>query len=129
MTSDRTSETGASGAAPHLGELEELVLLAVLRLGTEAYGASLRRELRERAGRSVSVSTIYVTLVRLEEKGLVRSEMGQPTAVRGGRAKRIFALTPEAISALEAVRGRRERMWEGLEGAADAVRRAGEGGA
>ncbi len=128
MPTDRTSDAGSSDAAPHLGELEELVLLAVLRLGADAYGAALRKELRERAGRSVSVSTIYVTLVRLEEKGLVRSEMGAPTAVRGGRAKRIFALTPAAVTALEAMRGRRERMWEGLDDAAEAVRRAGKGG-
>lgn len=110
---------------PTLGDLEELVLLAALRLGTDAYGAALRRQLRERAGRSVSVSSIYVTLVRLEEKGLVVSELGEPTAVRGGKAKRIFALTPAGVEALEASRAVRERMWQGLDPAAEAVRRDG----
>jgi DNA-binding PadR family transcriptional regulator len=110
---------------PTLGDLEELVLLAVLRLGSGAYGAALRRELEERAGRSVSVSSIYVTLVRLEEKGLVRSRLGEPTAVRGGKAKRIFTLTPVGVGALEARRSTRERMWQGLEGALEAVRREG----
>lgn len=109
---------------PHLGDLEELVLLAVLRLGPDAYGAALRSELKERAERSASVSTIYVTLVRLEEKGLVRSEMGEPTAVRGGRAKRIFQPTPAGVEALEAARARRERMWQGLGEAASTVRKA-----
>jgi DNA-binding PadR family transcriptional regulator len=101
--------------AESLGDLEELVLLAVGRLGEDAYGAALRRELRDRAARDVSVATIYVTLVRLEEKGLVASRLGEPTAVRGGKAKRIFALTPPGALALRASRAVRERMWEGLE--------------
>ena len=113
-----------SDSTPSLGDLEELVLLAVLRLGGDAYGAALRRELRSRAGRTVSVSTIYVTLVRLEEKGLVRSELGAPTAVRGGRAKRLFALTPIGVEALEASRATRTRMWEGLDGEAARVRKS-----
>jgi DNA-binding PadR family transcriptional regulator len=105
-----------------LGDLEELVLLAVVRLGNDAYGAAVRRELEERAGRSVSVSSIYVTLVRLEEKGLVSSEMGEPTAVRGGKAKRLFTLTSAGVAALEASRSVRERMWQGLDAALEAAR-------
>ena len=113
---------------PTLGDLEELVLLAVLRLGTDAYGAALRRELKSRAARVVSVSTIYVTLVRLEEKGLVTSELGAPTKVRGGKSKRIFALSSLGVEALEASRSVRDRMWEGLEGAArDAITRDARG--
>ncbi len=100
---------------PQLGDLEELVLLAVLRLGSEAYGASLRRELRERAERNVSISTVYVTLMRLEEKGLVRSWMGEPTGERGGKARRHFQLLPRGVEALESVRDVRRRMWEGME--------------
>ena len=107
-----------------IGDLEELVLLAVLRLGQDAYGAALRRELEARAGRSVSVSTIYVTLVRLEEKGLVASALGKPTAVRGGKAKRLFTPTPLGVQALEASRATRARMWEGLDQAAEQIRKA-----
>ena len=103
-------------ARSQLGDLEELALLAVLRLGEDAYGAALRAELRERARRVVSISTIYVTLMRLEEKGYVRSWMGEPSGERGGKAKRYFALRPEGLEALEAVRDVRSRMWEGIAG-------------
>jgi len=97
-----------------LGDLEELVLLAVLRLGAVAYGARIRNELIEHAGRSVSISTIYVTLMRLEEKGLARSWLGEPTGRRGGKAKRYFAVRPEGEEALQATREVRERMWSGV---------------
>lgn len=97
-----------------LGELEELVLLATLRLGDEAHGGLIRDELDREAGRSVSISTVYVTLMRLEEKGCVRSWLGEPTAVRGGKAKRHFAVLPEGREALEQVRAVRERMWAGV---------------
>lgn len=100
----------------NLGDLEELVLLAVLRLGEDAYGASVRDELEALAGRSVSISTIYVTLMRLEEKGLARSWMGEPSGERGGKAKRHFQVRPEGVEALEATRVVRERMWEGVGG-------------
>jgi len=103
------------GAAPqHLGDLEELVLLAVLRLGGDAYGASIRAELRVQAERSVSISTIYVTLMRLEEKGLVRTWMGEPTRERGGKAKRYFEVLPEGVAALVASREVRARLWQGV---------------
>ncbi len=97
-----------------LGDLEELVLLTVLRLGGNAYGAAIREELKERAERTVSVSTIYVTLMRLEGKGLVRSWMGEPTGERGGKAKRYFEVRPAGVDALESTRSIRERMWAGL---------------
>lgn len=97
-----------------LGDLEELVLLAVLRLGEEAYGASIREELREQANRTVSISTVYVTLMRLEEKGLSRSWLGEPSGERGGKAKRHFAVSPEGVEALESTREVRERMWRGV---------------
>ncbi|MGD8321200.1 MAG: PadR family transcriptional regulator [Gemmatimonadota bacterium] len=97
-----------------IGDLEELVLLAVLRLGDDGWGARIRDELRDEASRTVSISTIYVTLMRLEEKGLARSWMGEPTGERGGKAKRYFAVSPEGVRALEASRAVRERMWEGV---------------
>jgi DNA-binding PadR family transcriptional regulator len=96
----------------HLGDLEELVLLAVRRLDERADGGGVREELAEHAGRSVSVSTIYVTLMRLEEKGYARSWKGQPTATRGGKARRHYEVTPEGLEALENVRNVRDRMWE-----------------
>ena len=97
----------------HLGELEELVLLAVRRLGKKADGGSVRAELAEHAGRKASVSTIYVTLMRLEEKGYAHSWKGAPTAERGGKAKRQYEVTPEGLEVLERVRAVRNRMWEG----------------
>ncbi|NJD20933.1 MAG: BlaI/MecI/CopY family transcriptional regulator [Gemmatimonadetes bacterium] len=99
---------------PQLGDLEEIVLLAVLRLGKDAYGARIRARLHDDAGRDLSISTVYVTLMRLEEKGLVRSWLGEPTSTRGGRAKRHFAVHPEGVAALESVREVRDRMWKGV---------------
>jgi PadR family transcriptional regulator PadR len=100
----------------HLGDLEELVLLAVLRLGPDADGASVRRELEDAASRVVSVSTVYVTLTRLEEKGFAESRMGDPTPERGGKARRLYAVTAEGFERVEAVREVRARMWDGVDG-------------
>src|SRR5687768_13331773 len=80
-----------------LGELELVVLLALLRLGDGAYGAVIRLEIQERTGRHVTPGAIYPTLDRLEKKGFVRSRMGDPEPVRGGRARRHFALKPAGI--------------------------------
>ncbi len=99
------------GRGEHLGDLEELVLLCVRRLGADADGAGVRAELAEVAGRSVSVSTVYVTLMRLEEKGYARSWMGEPSPERGGKARRFFELSPEGTEALEARRRVRDRLW------------------
>src|SRR5918992_764512 len=77
-----------------LGDFEQLVLLALLRLGPDAYGATIRREIEARAGRQLSISAVYTTLERLEQKGLVRSRIGEPTAQRGGRRRRHFELLP-----------------------------------
>ena len=77
-----------------LGEFEQLVLLALVRLGPDAYGATVRREIEEHAGREVSISAVYTTLERLEQKGLVRSRIGEPTPERGGRRRRHFEMLP-----------------------------------
>jgi PadR family transcriptional regulator PadR len=77
-----------------LGDFEQLVLLALVRLGPDAYGATVRREIEERAGREISISAVYTTLERLELKGLVRSRIGEPTPERGGRRRRHFELLP-----------------------------------
>jgi DNA-binding PadR family transcriptional regulator len=77
-----------------LGEFEQLVLIALVRLGPDAYGATVRREIEECAGREVAISAVYTTLERLEQKGMVRSRVGAPTPERGGRRRRHFALLP-----------------------------------
>lgn len=102
-------------APRHLGELEQLVLLAVARLEGEGYGVSLRRELEERAERRCSLGAVYATLDRLETKGYVTSREGEPTAERGGRAKRLFRIEPPGMRALVAARRTLDRMWDGLE--------------
>ena len=93
-----------------LGELEQLVLLAVLRADGEAYGVPIRAELRARAGRDVPLGSVYNALARLEEKGLVTSAVGDPTPERGGRRKRLYAATTagrmaarDTVSALRAL--------------------------
>ena len=97
-----------------VGEFERLVLLAVLRLGEEAYGAAIIRELEERAGRTASAGAAYVALRRLEEKGMVDSELGEPTPTRGGRPKRFYDVTPGGVAALREARAEWEAMTEGL---------------
>lgn len=99
----------------HLGDLEELVLLAVRGLGGDAHGGRIRDELKSLAGRAVSISTVYVTLMRLEEKGYARSWKGEPSASRGGKARRHYEVSPEGLRVLKSVRDVRERMWRGAE--------------
>jgi DNA-binding PadR family transcriptional regulator len=77
-----------------LGEFEQLVLFVLLRLGPDAYGATIRREIESRTGRHLAISAVYVTLERLEGKGLVRSRIGEPTPERGGRRRKHYELLP-----------------------------------
>ncbi len=97
-----------------LGGFEQLVLLALARLGDDAYGVSIRREISERTGREVNIGAVYATLDRLEAKGLAVSETGEPTAERGGRAKRYFRLTAAGAAALEEACRALESMMRGL---------------
>lgn len=99
----------------YLGEFEHLVLLAVLRLGDEAYAVPVREEIVSRAGRTVARGALYTTLDRLEQKGLLRSRMGEPLAERGGRARRYYAVTPRGLAGLRAARASIERLSAGLE--------------
>jgi PadR family transcriptional regulator PadR len=87
---------------PVLGDFEQLVLLAVLRLerDEEAYGVTIRRDIHDRSGRDVSISAVYTTLDRLEGKGLLKSWVGEPTPQRGGRRRKCYALRPAGIAAL-----------------------------
>ena len=103
----------------YLREFEQLVLLSVLRLGDEANGGKIRRDLEETAGRSVSVATIYVALSRMERRGFVRSWMSDPTPVRGGKSKKHYALEPEGEEALREAKATLERMWQGVGTALD----------
>jgi len=103
----------------NLGELEQLALLATLRLGKDAYGGRIRDELKVRAGRDASVSSIYITLTRLEAKGLVSSWMGEPTQVRGGKARRFFRVEPAGVAALHQSRDRLLAMWDGIPAASE----------
>jgi PadR family transcriptional regulator PadR len=86
----------------NLGELEQIVLLAVLRLAGDAYGVAIRDEIRSRTGRSISPGTIYPTLDRLERKGYISSLAGEPLPERGGRSRRIYEIRPEGLAALRA---------------------------
>jgi DNA-binding PadR family transcriptional regulator len=85
---------------PLIGEFEQLMLLALLRLEPDAYGAAIRREIETRAERPVQLGAVYTTLDRLERKGLVESWMGDPTAERGGRRKKLYRLTPAGAGAV-----------------------------
>lgn len=85
----------------NLGELEQLVLLALIRLGDDAYGVTVHQEIQQRTGRDMAFATIYTTLGRLEAKGLTDSFVGDPTPERGGRAKKHFSVTPAGKQALQ----------------------------
>lgn len=98
-----------------LGEFEQLVLFALVHLGPEAYGATVRREIETRTGREVAISAVYTTLERLEGKGLVRSRIGAPTAERGGRRRRHFEMLPAGARALKAAYEAFTGMTAGLE--------------
>ena len=99
----------------HLGEFEQIVLLAVVRLGENAYGVPIRREIEKRTGRSLTVGALYRTLDRLEMKGYLRSWFSDPTPERGGRSKRYFRTEPAAMTALCQSRDALASMWEGLD--------------
>ena len=98
----------------HLGEFEHIVLLALIRLGEDAYGVTVRREIEARTERGVSIGAIYATLDRMEAKGLVRSRVGEPTAARGGRAKRYFLITTRGMAAVKRTQDSLRRRCEGL---------------
>lgn len=98
-----------------LGDFEQLVLLGVLRLGDEAYGAAIRQEIHARSGRDVSINAVYTTLDRLEQKGLLRSWTGEPTPQRGGRRRKFYALRPSGVVALQQAYRAFTGMTDGLE--------------
>jgi len=99
----------------HLGELEQMVLLAILQVGEDAYGTQVMEELAGRADRAVSRGAMYVTLDRLEDKRMLQSRSGEPTPGRGGRPKRYLTVTPEGVMALQQARRTWESLWDGLD--------------
>lgn len=98
----------------YLGEFEEIVLLTVAVLGERAYGVSITNELDEQSGRSVSLSAVHAALQRLEEKGMLSSYLGDATAERGGRRKRLFSVTAQGSQVLHEIRAIRDRLWDAI---------------
>jgi PadR family transcriptional regulator PadR len=99
----------------HLGDLEQIVLLAVLRLGDKAYAVPILEEIEAQSGRKVARGALYTALDRLEAKGCLRSGRGEPLPERGGRARRYVTVTAAALRALKETRLALMRLWRGLE--------------
>jgi DNA-binding PadR family transcriptional regulator len=106
---------GVMATGDHLGEFEQLILLALLRLGRDAYGAAIHEEIARRGGRAASMSAVHTTLERLEQKGLVRSRIGAPTPQRGGKRKRHYELLAPGVRALRQAHATFKRMSDGLD--------------
>jgi PadR family transcriptional regulator PadR len=98
----------------YLGSFELMVMLALIRIGETAYGVPISREIEERSGREVALGSVYATLERLEKKGLVSSELGDPTAERGGRAKRYFRVTGNGLQEVRDTLMILKNSWKGI---------------
>src|SRR5579864_1981541 len=98
----------------YFGEFELMVMLALMRLGENAYGVTICREIEEHGRREVAVGSVYATLERLEEKGFVSSELGQPTAERGGRAKKYFRVTNNGLREVRKTQQALMNLWNDL---------------
>jgi len=98
-----------------MSDIEHLVLLAILRLGPDAYGIPVLDEVSARSRRGVSRATVYVALKRLEQKGLVSSRLGESTPERGGRAKRYYKIMPAGVKALRESRAMLLELWRDFE--------------
>jgi PadR family transcriptional regulator PadR len=97
-----------------LTDFELMILLAILRIGEDAYGVPIAKEIEETAGRTALLGAIYTALDRLEENGLVSSSMGDPTPERGGRAKRFFKVTAKGLKAVKDTRKALTALWSGI---------------
>jgi DNA-binding PadR family transcriptional regulator len=97
-----------------LGGFELLVLLALIRIGEDAYGVPIAKAIEESSGRNVALGSVYVALERLEAKGFVRPERGEPTAVRGGRAKTFFRITARGLREVRNAQRTLVRLWTGI---------------
>jgi PadR family transcriptional regulator, regulatory protein PadR len=98
----------------YLGNFDLMLLLALMRLGDDAYGVTIAQELEEQTGREVVVASVYATLDRLKERGLVTSTLGDPTPERGGRAKRYFRITGSGRREVRDARRSLMKLWNGL---------------
>src|SRR5580704_12890204 len=98
----------------YLSDFELMVMLALMRLGDDAYGVPISREIEQQSGREVALGSVYATLERLEARGMVTSHMGKPTAARGGRAKRYFRITQSGIRKARETRQALMKLWRGL---------------
>ncbi len=96
----------------YLGEFEELILTMVGILREDSYGNAIVNEIKSRIGRKVNLSAVHVTLYRLEDKGLVKSQMGGATNARGGRRKRIFSVTNAGLAMLKTMKEARQDLWK-----------------
>ena len=103
------------GNVTPIGEFEQLVMLAIMRLRDEAYGVVIKREIEECTGRSVSRGAVYTTLDRLEEKGLLSSSKADAPGPRTGMVRRYFTVEPDGLAALASARNALQTMWSGLE--------------
>ncbi|MDH3648813.1 MAG: PadR family transcriptional regulator [Saprospiraceae bacterium] len=99
---------------PHLGEFEEIVLLTVAVLDEGAYGIAIKDDMEERLERNVSMGAMRTALKRLEDKGYLKSKLGEPTAVRGGKRKRYYTVTHAGREALQQVMDVRKRLWQAI---------------
>ena len=97
-----------------LGGFQLLVLLALMRLGEDAYGVPISEAIEESSGREVAIGSVYITLERLEQKGLVSSRLGEPTAERGGRAKTYFRVTANGLRAVRQAQRTLVNLWNGV---------------
>lgn len=95
-----------------LGEFEELVLLTIVNLDKDAYGVAIKEDIEERGKRPISIGALHTTLTRLEEKGYIKSWMGDPTQVRGGRRKRFFEVTHRGKVELHNMKSLRDDLWK-----------------
>ena len=103
------------GTLKNLGEFEHLLLLAILRKGNDISGSEVTEELTKNTGRAPARGTMYVTLDRLERKGYLSSDMGDPSPERGGKAKRLYTITPNGLAALKRSGQALQAMWQGHE--------------
>jgi PadR family transcriptional regulator len=102
------------GSRSNLGAFDLMILLALMRLGDAAYGVPIAREIEETSGRVVALATLYGTLTRLEKKGLVSSRLGEPTAERGGRAKKYFRVTARGLREVRDAQRVFTSLWTGI---------------
>lgn len=96
----------------YIGEFEELVLLTIAALDEDAYGVGIKEDIEKRTDRTISIGALHSTITRLEEKGLIKSWLGEPTQERGGRRKRYFQLTNLGKAALRDMKALRDELWD-----------------